>query len=173
MIKDSRPATRGQRFAAAALNLVIGMLPLSLTNILFDYGEWEWTKNELLLDMLALTLSLLQVLFVHKMQGSPGAVFVGLRVQCQNGSPLKLRITLMRSVPYLAALLLIVSMPRDGLSSPLIGMSGLLLFALVGFIAISGITSFIKNRQSLLDRITRTEIVKAYSIFPSMNRHDK
>ena len=160
------PASRANRIAAAALNLVIGMLPLSIPNIIFAYSKADaaWARSDVLIDAIAVGLGLIQILFVHRMQGSPGAVFVGLRVQYLDGTPPKIRTTLIRAMPYLIAIASSVLMPREGGNQALVGSLALVLFGVAAFIVASGITAFVAGGRSLADRITDTEVVKAYSI---------
>lgn len=161
-----QPATRGQRFAAAAINLVIGMLPLSIPNIIFAYSQPDagWARGDVFLDMLTAGLGLLQLLFVHRMQGSPGAVFAGLRVQYLDGTPPKIKTTLTRAMPYLIVVASSVLMPREDGNQALVGILALVLFGVVAFIVTSGITALVTGGHSLMDRVTGTEIVKAYTI---------
>lgn len=161
-----RLATGGQRLAAAAINLVIGMLPLSVPNIVFAYSQpgLVWARGDSFLDMATAGLALLQLVFVHRMQGSPGAVFVGLRVQYLDGTPPKIKTTLARALPYLIAVTSSVLMPQAGANETLLGILALVLFGVVGFIGASAVTIFFTGGRSLLDRITGTYVVKAYSI---------
>lgn len=159
-------ATIGQRFAAAAINLVIGMLPLAVPNFIRVYGQSNtgWVRTESFLDVLAIGLGLLQLVFVYKMQGSPGAVFAGLRVQNLDGTPPGIKTTLVRATPYLVAVASIVLMPREGGNQVFVAFFAMVLVGAVTFICLSGIIAALTRERSLTDRITGTDIVKIYSI---------
>ena len=159
-------ATRSQRFAATIINLVVGAFPLSIPNIVYSYGAgwgWgSWVKNETALALLSATLCLVQLLLVHRMQGSPGAVFAGLRIQQLDGSPANLRKTLIRGAPFALVVAICISINLSRENQVLIGSLALILFVLLLFIFASGLVVLLGSKRSLIDRLSRIDLVKAY-----------
>lgn len=169
-----RSATLEDRIAAAALNLVIGMLPLSIPNIILAYGRADasWTKSDVFLGPITIGLALIQLVFVYRLQGSPGAAFVGLRVQYPGGISPTLKTTLLRATPYMIAVASSVLMPREVENKMLVGVLALVLLAVAVYIFASGIIALVTGGHSLTDRITGTEVVKAFPFDPGFWRHN-
>ena len=158
------PAGRNHRFAAAAINLVIGMLPLSIPNLIFACGgpNVVWAKNDSILDGIIAGLAVIQFFLVHRMQGSPGAVFVGLRVQYLDGTPPRFKTTFARAIPYLVAVIASILMPREGQAQTLVSVLAFVYLGIITFAFASGVTFLVTGTRSILDRLTGTEVVKAY-----------
>jgi uncharacterized RDD family membrane protein YckC len=156
--------TRVHIFFAGLINLIIGTLPVAVPNFIRRFGGSMpfVSKNEIALDGLALVLGIVQLFIVYKMEGSPGMVFMGLRVRDRYGAPLTVRKVLMRSIPCLALLVAFVAMPPRGylpiLSVSIIVVAG----GIVIFTACSGLVAFITGHNSIMDTLTKTKIAKIY-----------
>jgi uncharacterized RDD family membrane protein YckC len=155
------------RVAAGIVNLVFGTLPLSATNLMFTYGAaGSWTRDEVIFRALAVGLALIQLLIVFKMQGSPGYVFAGLRIQLRGGAPLTSKALILRSVPHLLGLVLVLSMPRSSGSERdilVVGLLGICSGAVLMFLLMSASVALLTG-ASIIDRYSGTEVVKVYSI---------
>lgn len=162
----TRTATRTQRALATAINLLIGLLPISIPNLIFVHSPSRagWAQSESSFYLVSAVLFLLQFLFVHRMQGSPGYVFAGLRVQYVDGTPPNIKTTFLRATPYLIIVTLRLLILGQRSDPALVEVYSACLLAAIGFIAASGFTALFTNGHSLMDRITGTETVKAYSV---------
>lgn len=157
-----------RRIVASALNLIFGTLPVGVPSALYNAPELGCPvlKNVLFLNILSIVMLVMQVAVVYYMQGSPGYVFVGLRVEAQGGTRPELRSVMVRSVPYLAAFLIAKIMATVIGNSELFGIFSVLLMVPLVFMLVSGCVLMINREYSLLDRLSKTRVVKAYSINP-------
>jgi uncharacterized RDD family membrane protein YckC len=159
-------ASLSERLAAAMLNLVIGCFPVSVPNVVFRHQfANDWAGNEIIVDALTLALGLIQLLFIHSFQGSPGAIFSGLRVQTVSGAKPSFMITLVRSVPYLMFLALVILMPRHEGNPILVATLTIAIGLVFVFLAINAAVIMFNGTDSLIDKLTGTVVVKAHSIF--------
>jgi len=120
-----------------------------------------WTPEKV--GLLTGVLTLVQLTFVHFMQGSPGAVFVGLKVQYCDGSKPNVTTTLFRAIPYLLVVAFLVAMKPTGIERYHGPLTKIYLVVLV-FLAANGATMLVNGRRSLIDMLTKTEVVKAYKV---------
>jgi uncharacterized RDD family membrane protein YckC len=152
-------ATPSQRFFAALINGVIGALPAIIPSMMQGDSSLSatWTPGKL--NLLAGFLALIQIGFVHRMQGSPGVVFLGLTVRNLDGSKLTFATTVVRAIPYLMALaLMMVKRGIYGTSYAAPVAVGVALVYL--FLCLSAFTVFVSGRGSLLDLLTKTMVAK-------------
>jgi hypothetical protein len=148
------------------LDCVLGTLPATIPTIIFTRPEFSdaWYKEPHFLVAIAGTLAAIQLLFVHKMQGSPGSVFFGLRTQDLAGGPPAFITTVARAAPYLLGLCArTLTYFGRGDSEFLLLMVLVMLLAVI-FIGASGLTAIFSDGRTLLDRITHTEVMKVHSI---------
>lgn len=156
-------AIRSQRVTAALINLVIGGLPVVIPNMVFPASEpsLSWTRMDV--NLLAAGLTTIQLILVHIMQGSPGTIFAGLKVQNLDGSKPLLTTTLVRSIPYLIMVAVIMA-KRGGGSANFPDPLALIAMLTILFLGLSGVALIVTGRHSLLDLVTKTAVVKAYTI---------
>src|SRR5688572_1887926 len=106
-------ANSANRITATLWNVFLGSLPLSIPNILYLESELgSPLKTEALNDALAVTLAVLQLVFVFIVRGSPGYAVAGLRVQMTGGAALTIKATALRSLPHFVCLGFILALPR-------------------------------------------------------------
>lgn len=160
-------ATSMQRVGAAILNFVIGTLPLSISNVLYDYpGALYVLRERMFLNGLSLLLGVLQILFVYYMQGSPGGVFLGLRTEMMDGSRPRAKVVFVRSVPFIVAGVLYRLISWASSDVWLVGIFGVLLVVPLLFIVGSAGFFLVSKERSLLDKVSGSRVVKAYWMNP-------
>lgn len=157
-----RPATVSERIGTAMLNSFLGNLPNVLPGILMLYSSADsWGGKPSNIALLSVGLAVVQFIWVHKMQGSPGYVVAGFRVQLVSGEPPGLKISALRAVPYLVGF---VGMAGLNVGAVLPSLPLIAIFAM--FAAANFIILMLDGRRSLVDKTTGTEVVKSYRIFP-------
>jgi uncharacterized RDD family membrane protein YckC len=156
--------TRIHIFFAGLINLVIGTWPVVIPHLMYNaYGSvTDIFKSRLALSGLSLVLGIIQLFAVFKAEGSPGMIFMGLRVRDCCGNPLAFRTILMRSIPYLIGLMAFVIIPQ-GEGPPMLRAGvGFILVSAVIFTACSGLVAFLTGKDSIMDMLTKTKVEKAY-----------
>ncbi len=156
-------ATASQRLAAFIVNGVVGGLPVALPSMLDSTVDASagWSSGQT--NLLAIALTLIQLAFVYFMQGSPGAVFLGLRVQNTDGTKPGFKPTFIRSAPYLV--LVAITILQRAVEAPIVPFSiTAAVLSVMIFFGVNGVTIMINGRQSLIDIMSRTRVVKVYKI---------
>ena len=138
---------------------MFGTFPLSVSDLIYNYSTVSFAKNWCVLSSISATLALIELFLVHRMQGSLGSVVCGLRVQNLNGSAPDFWKTCIRASPYLISLATILARQTESISA-LFGAMGLDLSLI--FIVTSGVVTLFGSKHSLIERLTGTELVKAY-----------
>lgn len=156
-------ATASQRIGAAILNCMVGGLPVGLPAMLDSTVEASARWSSAQTNLLAIALTLLQLAFVHFMQGSPGAVFLGLRVQNTDGTKPGFTPTLIRSMPYLS--LVAITIVQRAIGAPIVPFSiTAAALSVIVFLGVNGVTMMINGRQSLMDMMSQTKVVKVHKV---------
>jgi hypothetical protein len=160
---DAKPATAREKAAAAFFNLITGGLPLAvpglLSRYLTDYAGWAALHS-----IAIATLALLQLLFVHWNQGSPGAVLTGLLVRRAHSRRVTLAVTIFRASPYLVIVAAVVARRELGDTPFVQAATSAVYFFAVLFICSSGMYALFGEGRSLLDLLTGTEVIKIHKL---------
>jgi uncharacterized RDD family membrane protein YckC len=159
-------ATRESRSIAAIINMVTGGLPVIIPNLIYSSNfDFMWSRCTPLLSVIGIVLCIMQLLFVHKMQGSIGFCFMGLRVVNLDGSSISLRKMLLRAIPYLVYFIMSILVPRydtynNNVPIAIGVITSLTYMVTITFIVISSLRVVFYGKDSLIDHITKTIVVK-------------
>lgn len=146
------------------LNLAFGSWPIAVPNSLYEYWRphQAWAGNNNILDAIAVILAAIQLLVVYIMQGSPGLVIIGLRVETPEGNRPSLPVVVGRAIPYLVGVVVMRLLWRYSANAVLGALFSWALVVVVILIVISGTVAAFSGR-SLMDTLTNTVVTKAYT----------
>lgn len=163
---DPRPAQVSERIGAFIVNIFLGALPIAVPTIAQSQVVEPWLKSESVWSVLAVTLALFQYIGVYKLRGSPGYIVAGLRVQLSAKEGSMHKAAIIRASPFLFLIGILMILPQMANNPLLMGATAILLLMTFLFLAASGIVLVFDGRRSLIDRMSDTEVVKIYSVFP-------
>jgi uncharacterized RDD family membrane protein YckC len=159
-----RQANRIERVMAVFFNICL----FGIAAIYQDYLPTllgSYSKDlEIQRAALILPIIVMFIIFLYTQAGF-GYILTGLRVQYIGGGRISTKTAFLRSMPALCFFVSLSVVKTGGSSSSIealfIGMAGL---GSILFFLVSVITVFFTEDRSLLDIITKTEVVKAYFV---------
>ena len=161
-------ACLSQRIGANILNIFVGCYPLIFPIVAYyDPSHKSWARDESFTDAFSLGLAIMQWIIYYILSGSPGYACSGLKVQMVTGGKLKFHAAVIRSLPITTVFICIIAMPRAGSENNTPWYLVVMLIATFSIIIGDFIHMITYDGKSLMDRISKTVVIKSYYVIHS------